>query len=217
MTNTAVQTQGSGSADRAALLRGKALGALLNWIRAAKVRSAADLATLSDIVADPGLKLELARHAAVEAQHGYLLIRRMAELGLSPVRPPAELNGLELLLDGSRARDVKQAYSQSTPMADADLMEVVVALWLWHRRASVKLWAYAERPRRDAETSALLQIIADDEQRHGAYLGQWREWFEKRFSRRAVAAVEARLETILDRFAETCLRVLEDGWERPAA
>jgi hypothetical protein len=169
---------------------------VLNLIRGAKVRTAADVNVLADLVAMPQAKLDLSLHAADEAHHAYLLLRRMHELEFRPFRLPYELDRWEGLLDRSRARDVKQVYAERGVVNDAELMELVSAACITERHAVVQLEANADALDHDPATQAVLSHILVDERRHVAYLERWLGWFEDRFSRRAVAATRARLEEV---------------------
>ena len=191
-------------------------GALLNLIRTFEVRAAADIATLSELVSYPQLKLDLARHAADEARHAYLLLQRMGEIGFSSYRPPAELDRIEGLLDRCRARDVKQVYAERGTVNDAELMELLVAAYLAERDAVGKMranWAALEH---DPQTRAVIEAILRDDERHVAYLGQWIGWFEKRFSRRAVRAAIERLDHAFEQAGLVYYGALQEYLDRAA-
>jgi bacterioferritin (cytochrome b1) len=169
---------------------------VLNLIRGVKVRTAADVNVLADLVAMPQAKLDLARHASDETQHAYLLLRRMHELDFRPFRLPYELDRWEGLLDRSRARDVKQVYAERGLVSDAELMELVSAAYITEKHSLWQLETNADALDGDPATRAVLSAIVVDERRHVAYLERWLDWFEGRFSRRAVAATRARLEEV---------------------
>src|SRR5207244_1434667 len=79
-------------------------GAVLNLIRASEVRGAADLACLADVIGDDSLRLDVTRHAADEARHAYLLVRRMHEIGFTPSRLPVGVDRTEYIVGYCRAR-----------------------------------------------------------------------------------------------------------------
>jgi hypothetical protein len=191
-------------------------GALLNLIRTFEVRAAADIATLSELVSYPQLKLDLARHAADEARHAYLLLQRMGELGFSSYRPPPELDRIEGLLDRCRARDVKQVYAERGTVNDAELMELLVAAYLAERDAVGKMRANRAALEHDPETRAMIEAILRDDERHGAYLGEWIGWFEKRFSRRAVRAAIERLDHAFEQVGLVYYGALQEYFDRAA-
>jgi ferritin-like protein len=191
-------------------------GAMLNLIRASEVRGAADIATLSDLVADIQLKFDLARHAADEARHAYLLLRRMAEIGFSAFRLPPELDRVEALLDRNRARDVKQVYMERGMVGDAELMELIISAFLPERDAVGKLKANFDALAGDPKTQGLIGAILKDEERHTAYLGDRIGWFERRFSRRAVKSAMERLEDVFEKIGLVYYGALQDYFQRAA-
>jgi len=86
-------------------------GALLNLIRASEVRAAGSLSCLADVITDDLLRLDVTRHAADEARHAYILVRRMHEIGFAPGRLPVEIDRTEGVVSACRARDPKQLYA----------------------------------------------------------------------------------------------------------
>jgi uncharacterized ferritin-like protein (DUF455 family) len=168
--------------------------AALNILRAGEVRGGTDIMLLSELVSDPRLRFDLARHAMDEARHAYLLLRRMDELGYTPPRVPTELDRLEGLSDRSRARDIKRVYGDRGSVGEAEALEVMITLLIPEKDATVKLHLNYDALDGDARTRTLLGAILRDEDRHVAYLNEWLGRFEKRFSRRAVQAARDRLE-----------------------
>jgi hypothetical protein len=191
-------------------------GAVFNMIRASEVRGAADIAALTDLVSNPALRLDLARHGADEARHAYLLERRMGELGFPSFRLAPELDRVERLLERSRARDVKQVYAERGRVGDAELMEFIVAVYLAEKDAIGKIRANHEALAGDPKSQSVLGTILKDEERHVAYLASWTGWFEKRFSRRAVRAAAARLEDVLADVAFVYYGALQEYFDRAA-
>lgn len=173
-------------------------GIVLNVIRGAKARAAAELSILIDLVSDPTLKLELARHASDEVRHVHLLLRRMGDLGVRAFRLPEALDRLDGLLARSRARDLREVYANRGTVSEAELMELIVAAHVVKCDSVRKLSAHRD-VLADAETRALLSDVITDESRHLTYLGRWIGRFEERFSRRAVARARERLEDALTR------------------
>lgn len=172
-------------------------GALLNLIRGAKVRGAADLGILTDVVADAGLRLELARHGLDEHQHAYRLIGRMHELGCAPVRLPAALDRVEGLFARCRARDVRQVYEERGWLGELELLELLTAILLPEEDAVAKLAANRDALTDDPRTQALVGRMLRDDRRHVAYLRARLAAFAERFSRRVVARTEERLRQVL--------------------
>lgn len=172
-------------------------GAILNLIRGAKARTAADVSLLADLVADPQLKLELARHAADETRHACLLLERMTELGFRAFRVPAQLDRTEGFFDRTRARDVRLVHAHRELVNEVELMELVVAAYVAKVERVRMLDANHGALAPDGRTRALLEEILIDERRHIAFLARWLERFEVRFSRRAVARARERLEAVL--------------------
>jgi hypothetical protein len=173
-------------------------GGILNLIRGSEVRGAADLSVLSDLVHEPERKLQLARHAADEGRHGYILLRRMTELGFRAFRLPPSLDRLEGLLERSRARDVKLVYAERGQVSEPELMEMTIAALIPERDAFFKLRANHDVLDHDPKTRAVLGGILRDEQRHIDYLTEWLAGFERRFSARAVNAALERLQQVFE-------------------
>ena len=168
--------------------------AVLNIFRAGEVRGGADIMLLSELVSDSRLRCDLARHAMEEARHAYLLMRRMGELACTPARVPEELDRLEGLFDRSRARDIKRVYTDRGSVGEAEALEFMTVALIPEQDAAVKLRLNYDALESDTKTQRLLGNILRDEERHIAYLGEWLERFEERFSRRAVQTTRARLE-----------------------
>ncbi|HJQ75593.1 MAG TPA: ferritin-like domain-containing protein [Gaiellaceae bacterium] len=192
-------------------------GAMLNLIRVSEVRGATDVIALSDVVSEPKIKLDLARHGQDEARHAYILLRRMDQIGFRAYRLPPELDRVEGLLAKSRARDVKQVYAERGAVNDAELMELLVAALIPERDAVGKLRANFDALANDHETQALIGSMLRDEQRHVAYLTEWMGWFEKRFSPRAVRAAHARLEETFEQLTSVYYARLQEYFDRAAA
>src|SRR5437879_6262164 len=146
-------------------------GAILNLIRASEVRGGADIIALTDLVSDPQLKMDLAKHAMDEARHSYLLLRRMTQLGFAAYRLPPELDRLESLFERSRARDVKQVYTDRGSIDDAELMEIMMVAYIPENDAAAKLQANYEALSADPDSQAVITSILRDEERHIEYLG----------------------------------------------
>jgi hypothetical protein len=192
-------------------------GAVLNLIRVSEVRGATDIAALSDLVSDSRIKLDLARHGYDEARHGYILLRRMDELGFKAFRLPAELDRVEGLLARSRARDVKQVYADRGSVSDAELMELLIAALIPEKDAIAKFRANFEALTDDHKTQSVIGSMLRDEDRHVAYLEHWLEWFEGRFSKRAVKAAHERLEDAFEQLTTVYYSGLTEYFERAAA
>jgi len=191
-------------------------GAILNVIRGCKVRGAADMTALTDLVSDLRLKLDLARHASDEARHAYALLQRMAELGFKAFRLPAELDRVEGLFARSRAREVRQVYAERGWVSEAELMELTVTAFILENDAVKKIRANHEALSADPRTQAVIgEMLADDE-RHVAYLTSWLERFEQRFSRRAVVRTRERLEEVSSQLDFVYYGTLQEYFERTA-
>jgi hypothetical protein len=173
-------------------------GAILNLFRGSKVRGAADLNVLTDVVLDPTRRLELARHGFDEVRHSYLLLRRMEELHFRAFRLPPEIDRVEGLLERCRARDVKDVYADRGSVNEAELMELAAAVFIPEKDAVVKLRANYDALAHDPRTQALIAAMLRDDERHVAYLGSWLEEFERRFSARAVRAALERLWSVFE-------------------
>jgi len=191
--------------------------AVLNVIRCSKVRAAADFNLLAELVSQPRVKLDLARHGFDEARHAYVLLRRIDELGFRPFRLPPQLDRVEGLLDRSRARDVKQVYIERGAVSDAELMELAVAAFIVETDGLWRLELHRDALDDDDQTCAVLEDMITDERRHVAYLGRWLTWFEDRFSRRAVAAARARLDEASRQLDAGYYAALHDYFDRLAA
>jgi len=192
-------------------------GAMLNLIRVSEVRGATDVTALSDIVSDTRIKLDLARHGYDEARHAYILLRRMDEIGFKAFRLPPELDRVEGLLAKSRARDVKRVYDERGSVADAELMELLIAAYIPEKDAVGKLRGNYDALEGDHRTQSLIASMLRDEERHVEYLGSWIQWFEKRFSPRAVRAAHARLEDVFEQLTTVYYGNLQMYFDRAAA
>jgi hypothetical protein len=192
-------------------------GAILNLIRGAKVRAAADLSLLTDIVADTRVKLELSRHAADETRHACLLLERMAQLGVRAYRVPPQLDRIEGLFDSTRARDVRLVYSHRGVVNEAELMELTVAAYVAKTDSLRRLRANVEALDHDEPTRELVRTILSDEVGHVGFLAHWLERFEARFSCKAVARARERLEAVLTELDTRFHAALREHFERVAA
>jgi len=192
-------------------------GAVLNLIRASEVRGGADLLTLTDLVSDPQLKMDLAKHAMDEARHSYLLLRRMNEIGFACHRLPPELDRVERIVERSRARDPKQVYMERGSMGDAELMECVALAYIPEKDGAAKIRANYDALSGDPGTQAVIASILRDEQRHVEYLGSWLKRFESRLSPRFVASTLERLQETFDQLDAAFYGAFNDYLERAAA
>jgi hypothetical protein len=118
----------------------------------------------------------------------------MTQLGFAAYRLPPELDRLESLFERSRARDVKQVYTERGSIGDAELMEILMVAYIPENDAAVKLRANYDALSGDPESQAVITSILRDEERHIEYLASWLKRFEKRISPRAVAGARERLE-----------------------
>jgi hypothetical protein len=192
-------------------------GAILNLIRGSEVRGAADLAVLTDLVTDPQRKMDLARHAFDEARHGYLLLRRMNELGFQAFRLPPELDRVEGLIARSRVRDVKDVYTDRGSVSEAALLEFTMAVYIPENDAVTKLRGNYDALTHDVRSQAVIAGILRDEARHVAYLASWLERFERRFSHRAVSATRERLEEVFRQLDVVYYGAMQEYFDRAAA
>jgi len=201
---------------RAIHARPAGTGAILNLIRGAKVRGAADLDMLTDIVADSSLRLELARHGLDEARHAYRLIRRMNEIGFTPVRLTPELDRVEGLFARCRARDVHDVYQERSWLGEVELLEFLTAVLLPELDAVAKLAANHEALAGDPRTQVLIGRMLRDDRRHVAYLRARLKGFAERFSPRIVARTEERLRDVLKELDVAYYAALEGYLARAA-
>jgi hypothetical protein len=184
-------------------------GAILNLIRGAKVRGAADLNILTDVVADASLRLELAHHGLDESRHACRLITRMEQLRVTPTRLPAALDRVEGLFARCRARDVRDVYQERGWLGEVELLEFLTAVLLPEEDAVAKLAANHEALVADPATQALVGRLLRDDRRHVAYLRARLTAFAERFSRRAVMRAEERLRAVLKELDVTYYAALE--------
>ena len=173
-------------------------GALLNLVRASEVRAAAELTCLADVIDDDQLRLDLSRHAADEARHAHLLVRRMSEIGFAPRRLPPAIDRTEAVVAQCRARDVKQVWNERGAFSDVEVLEILVAATLAETDALPKLQANHDVLDADPQTQAVLGSILRDEHRHVAYLTEWIDRFERRVSADVVRETRTRLEGAFD-------------------
>ncbi len=191
--------------------------AVLNLLRAGEVRGGSEVLVLSELVTDPQMRVDFARHAMDESRHAYLLLRRMQELGFNLPRVPRALDRLETLSERSRARDFKQVYTERGPAGDVEVMEFMIMALIAEHDAATKLRANSDALVADPKTQAVIGSILQDESRHIAYLNGWLERFEQRFSRRAVAAARQRLEATYEELDGLYYGALHEYLERAAA
>jgi rubrerythrin len=173
-------------------------GALLNLVRASEVRAAAELSCLADVILDDQLRLDVTRHAADEARHAHLLVRRMGEIGFAPSRLPPAVDRTEAVIAQCRARDVKQVWNERGTFTDEEILELLVAAAIAERDAVPKLEANHDVLERDPHTQSVIGSILRDEHRHVEYLDGWVERFERRVSAEVVRATRARLQAAFD-------------------
>lgn len=191
-------------------------GAILNLFRGPKVRGAADLNILADVVVEPERRLTLARHGFDEVRHSYLLLRRMEELHFRAFRLPPQVDRVEGLLERCRARDVKDVYADRGSVNEAELMELAAAVFIPEKDAVLKLRANYAALTRDPRTQALVGVMLRDDERHVDYLATWLEHFERRFSARAVKAALDRLRAVFDDLDFVYYGSLEEYFARAA-
>lgn len=192
-------------------------GALLNLLRSAKVRAAADTAVLSELAPDPARRLELARHARDEARHACGLLERMAELGAPAFRVAPALDPGAGLLERSRARDPKRVWADRGVIGDPEMMELALTSVIAKEDAVATLAAARDALVLDPESRALVAEILRDDQRHLGWLSAWLGSFEDRFSPRAVAAARQRLEHAFAELAGHFGSALGGYFDRAAA
>jgi rubrerythrin len=173
--------------------RPRGTGALLNLIRASEVRAAADLSCLAEIVADEPLRLDVTRHAADEARHAYILVRRMNELDFRPSRLPVAIDRTEGLVARCHARDPKRVYEARELFCDEEVLEILAAAAIAERDALPKLEANYEVLADAPQTQAVIGSILRDEHRHVRYLGEWVRRLETRVPSEVARATHERL------------------------
>src|SRR5438128_1251902 len=101
--------------------------------------------------------------------------------------------------------------------ASPELMELLVASFIPEHDAVGKLRANFEVLAGDPGTQAVIGAIVRDEERHVEYLGRWLQKFERRFSRRAVAATRERLEGVFQQQEVVYYAALQEYFDRAAA
>src|SRR5207245_2981804 len=122
--------------------RGGGTSAVLNLLRAGEVRGGSEVLVLSELVTDPQMRLDFARHAMDESRHAFLLLRRMQELGFNLPRVPHALDRLETLSERSRARDFRQVYADRGPAGGVQGMEFITMALIEHHDAWRKMRAH---------------------------------------------------------------------------
>jgi len=190
--------------------------AVLNLIRASEVRGAVDLGAAVEVITDPELTLAMARHAADEARHAYLLTRRMQQLGAAPWRLPIEVDRTESWSARRVGRDSKFVYHDRGRYSDEEMVESVVLIHLLEADALPKVRANFESLDQDPDSQAVMGSILKDEVRHVAYLTDWIARLERRFSRLHVAAIRDRLEADLAQLNLVFYASLDDYLRRAA-
>jgi bacterioferritin (cytochrome b1) len=170
-------------------------GVLLNVLRAAKLRRAAELVALCDLAMDPALRDDLTRHARDEAEHAWQLLETMNRFGARAFRVPRTLDPIGTLSERNRARDVRQVHADGGVLTEPEFMELtatalVAERWLLAITAAA-IDLVEERAARD-----LLVDVASADERHAGHLAGHLAVFERRFSRRAVSSTVERLECI---------------------
>ena len=191
--------------------------AVLNLLRAGEVRRGSEVLVLSELVTDPQMRVDFAKHAMDESRHAFLLLRRMQELGFNLPRVPHALDRLETLSERSRARDFKQVYAERGPAGDVEVMEFMTMALIAEHDAATKVHANYDALVGDPKTQAVIGSILQDESRHVTYLNGWLERFGQRFSPRAVAAARERLEATYAELDGLYYGALQEYLERAAA
>jgi len=194
--------------------RPDALGALLNLVRGTRVRVAAELTALADLVEYGALQLDLARLASEDARSAYALLGRMQELRFAAQRLPRELDRVDELLARCRARSVNDVYAVGGTVGDTEAMEFLIAMQLLRRDAFAELQAGHDAFHEAFHVESLLADMLHDEAEHLACLDEWMRWFERRFSARAVTVAQSRLERAFAQVSSTYLAALPDYFAR---
>ncbi len=171
-------------------------GALLNLIRASELRAAADLSTLSDVISDDELKLDVARHASDEARHAFILQRRMREIGFLASRLPPAVDRHDALLVQCGARDPKQVYAQRGMFTEEEIFETLVAFLIAERDAFPKLEINYAVLASDPGTQTVIGSLIRDEIRHIHYLGTWIDRIGERLPAGDARRVEERVTAV---------------------
>jgi hypothetical protein len=201
---------------RAIHARPRGTGAILNLARGAKARGASDLGVLSDVAADSSLRLELARHSLDESRHAYWLVRRMLEIGFTPVRLPSEVDRVEGLFARARARNVHEVFHEHGWLGEIELLELLTAVLIPEEDAVVKLAANYEALAGDARTQSLVGRMLRDDRRHVAYLRGRLNLYAERFSPRVIARAEERLRGVFEELSVAYYAALDGYLERVA-
>lgn len=192
-------------------------GAILNLIRAGKVRATADATLLSDLVDGTQLRIELAAYALDEGRHAYHLLLRMHEMGFAASRVPLELDRVDGLFARSRAREVGRVYADRVGIHEADLLELVAATSIAKEDSRRKIRANCLALAAGDPTLEILRSMLADERRHADWLADWLARFERRFSRRAVQRTIERLSAIFAELNATYYQALGMYLGRAAA
>jgi hypothetical protein len=194
--------------------RPKATGAVLNLIRATKMRVAAELTALSELVENGELQVDLGRLASEEARYGYALLERMRELRFTACRLPRELERVDELLAHCRVRALKDIYAIGGTVGDAEAMELLIATHVLKRHALVELRASHDALEHAPHVEFVVADMIRAEADHIDCLGDWIAWFERRFSTRAVQAARNRIERAFAQLNLTYLAALPDYFAR---
>jgi len=183
-------------AIRAIHARPNGTAALLNLILASETRGAADLTLLSELGVDDGLRLDLARHAADEGRHAYLLVRRLMEMGFSPRRLPPAVDRMEGIT--ALCGDIRGAHAERGRFDDLTVLELLVATSIAERDAVPKLRANVDALTDDPRSRATIVSILRDEQRHVAYLDARIRDFAGRLGARTLRETRERMEAAFE-------------------
>jgi rubrerythrin len=178
---------------RAIHARPNGTGALLNLVRASEVRGAADLSALTEVIDDDALRRDVTRHAADEARHANILVRRMNEIGFAPFRLPEPVDRTEGIAKRCKARDPKTVYAARGIFDPEETYEILLAASIAEKDAVPKLQANYTVLESDPRTQATIGSILRDEGRHVEYLGDWVARYERRLSAGFVAETRNRL------------------------
>jgi rubrerythrin len=96
-------------------------------------------------------------------------------------------------------------------------MELLIAALIPERDAIAKFRANYDALADDHRTQSLIGGMLRDEDRHVAYLQEWLDQFERRFSARAVKAAHERLQATFDQLTVIYYGGIHEYFARAAA
>lgn len=177
---------------------------IVNDIRYAELKGAADLAQMAERVPHPGIATNLIRHCADEAKHAHYFTQILDKLGGTPHKPERVL-----YLDHATAcLRPPGAPSPEAARRDQTLRLIPMLAIIWALEQRVPLLMEPLMPLLDEASQAQLREILEDERHHLNWVeAQMQEWIDGGYAEAVAAACRAAEEHEARAFDEAMVEV----------